>query len=322
MIVGDLAMAQQNLADELLPIDRKFRRRANVDVREMAPHRRTWEAYGLGANDLFHLEPLSLLHYVDCFQIGPVDNVHLARHQSVHARGGVRDIADCITFKAELQHGAFSIREGLVVGYDSDNALDQETRTRCQNLAFEVIDRSARGLEEYFALDRADQTDARNTEASHDAELLNQMSDQFFFAVGAMEVRKGEEPRALVQIDPESATSQKTKRPFGGLAMSGRPRTVYDMLQLLDFLAPGDPTMVFDLTSHALLQGGKLHGYQYESLGADQFVKMIGRTIADHREIFDDPVRRLALVEVLEVFVEAGWPTAQRLLYRLPEALR
>ncbi|MDP3600151.1 MAG: hypothetical protein Q8R85_03165 [Bosea sp. (in: a-proteobacteria)] len=64
------------------------------------------------------------------------------------------------------------------------------------------------------------------------------------------------------------------------------------------------------------------HGYQYESLGADQFVRMIGRTIADHRELFDHPHRRVALVEVLEVFVEAGWPGARRLLYRLPEALR
>jgi hypothetical protein len=80
--------------------------------------------------------------------------------------------------------------------------------------------------------------------------------------------------------------------------------------------------MVFDLTSHALLQAGKLHGYHFESLGADQFVKMIGRTIADHRELFDDPARRLALVEVLEAFVDAGWPAARRLLYRLPESLR
>ncbi|ESW95644.1 hypothetical protein X769_28240 [Mesorhizobium sp. LSJC268A00] len=49
---------------------------------------------------------------------------------------------------------------------------------------------------------------------------------------------------------------------------------------------------------------------------------MIGRAIADHREIFDDPGRRLSLVRVLEVFVDAGWPAARRLLYRLPEALR
>lgn len=245
------------------------------------------------------------------------------RHGQTAARETIdRWLADRITFKAELRHGASSIRGGLVVGYDNDDALDQETRNRCQKLAFEVIDRSARGLEEYIALDRADQTDTSNAEACDDAALLDRMSDQFFFAVGASEVRKGEEPRALGDIDYRKrylADNEKTFRRVGDV---GTPKTIYYMLQLLDFLAPGDPTIVFDLTSHALLQGGKLHDYQSESLGADQFVKMIGRTIADHRELFDDPARRLALVEVLEAFVDAGWPAARRLLYRLPEALR
>ncbi|MBZ9654010.1 hypothetical protein [Phyllobacterium lublinensis] len=245
------------------------------------------------------------------------------RHGQTAARETIDHwLADRVTFKAELRHGAFSIRKGLVIGYDNDKALDQQTRTRCQKVAFEVIDRSARGLEEYIALDRADQTDARNVEASDDAALLDQMSDQFFFAVGAPEVRKGEEPRALAETSYRKrylADNEKTFLRIGDIAT---PKTIYYMLQLLDFLTPGDPAMVFDLTSHALLRGGKVHGYQFESLGADQFVKMIGRTIADHRELFDDPDRRIALVEVLEAFVDAGWPAARRLLYRLPEALR
>jgi len=236
-----------------------------------------------------------------------------ARHGQTAARETIDLwLANRIKFKAELRHGAFSIREGLVVGYDNDDALDQETRTRSQKLAFEIIDRSARGLEEYIALDPADQTDALNAAASDDAQLLDQMSDQFFFAVGASEVRKGEEPRALGKVDYRKrylADNEKTFRRVGDV---GTSKTIYYMLQLLDFLAPGNPTLVFDLTSHALLHGGKLHGYQSESLGADQFVKMIGRTIADQRELFDDQVRRLALVEVLEAFVDAGWPAAKQ----------
>lgn len=245
------------------------------------------------------------------------------RHGAIDARRTIdRWLANRSSFKAELRHAAFSIRNGLVVGYDDDNALDRETRVRCQLLAFEVIDGSARGLQEYFALDRADQTAARNAEASDDAALLDQMAEQFFFAVGAPEVRKGEEPRALGNIDYRRRYLADNERTFRRIGDVGTPKTIYYMLQLLDFLAPGDPTMVFDLVSHALLQGGKLHGYQFESLGANQFVNMIGRTIADHRELFDEPSRRLALVEVLEVFVDAGWPAARRLLYRLPEALR
>jgi hypothetical protein len=50
-------------------------------------------------------------------------------------------------------------------------------------------------------------------------------------------------------------------------------------------------------------------------------VKLAGRYLADHKEIFDDPQRRGALVETLEIFVAAGWPAVRRLLYRLPELL-
>jgi hypothetical protein len=137
------------------------------------------------------------------------------------------------------------------------------------------------------------------------------MSNQFFFAVGAPEVRKDEDPRALGEIDYRKRYLVDTEKSFRRIGDVGTPHTISYTLQLLDFLAPGDPTLVFDLTSHALLQGGKVHGYQYESLGAEQFVKMIGRTIAGHRELFDEPDQRLALVAVLEVFVDAGWPAAR-----------
>jgi hypothetical protein len=245
------------------------------------------------------------------------------RYGQTAARGTIdRWLADRVMFKAELRHGAFSIREGLILGYDNDLAADQETRSRCQKLAFEIIDRSARGLEEYIALDGANQTDARSAEASDDAALLDQMSDQFFYAAGAPETQKVKESLALGKIEDWKRYLADNEATFRRVGDVGMPQAVHYMLRLLDFLTPSDPAMAFDLTSHALLKAGKLHGYQYESLGADRLVKMIGRMIADHRELFDDRVRRLALVEVLEIFVEAGWPAVRRLLYRLPEALR
>lgn len=147
------------------------------------------------------------------------------------------------------------------------------------------------------------------------------MASQFLFAVGATEIREGREPKAIGEVEQRRrylADNEATLRRIGDV---GTPHTVYYILQLLEFLMPSDPARVFDLVAHLLLVAGKLHNYQAESLGADQFVKMIGRAIADHKELFDDQSRRVKLVEVLEVFVNAGWPAARRLLYRLPEAL-
>ena len=83
-----------------------------------------------------------------------------------------------------------------------------------------------------------------------------------------------------------------------------------------------NPEAVFDLTARALLGSGQKQGYQFESLGADQVVKLIGRFLADHRGLFDQQSRRKTLVKCLDVFTEAGWPSARRLLYRLPELLQ
>ena len=56
-------------------------------------------------------------------------------------------------------------------------------------------------------------------------------------------------------------------------------------------------------------------------MGSDRFVEVIGFFLADNREIFNDPTRRANLIACLDAFVEAGWPNARRLLYRLPELL-
>lgn len=102
----------------------------------------------------------------------------------------------------------------------------------------------------------------------------------------------------------------------------GPPATIHHLIDLLDFLAPANPARVFDLVAHALLGAGKQHGYQFKSLGADRFVQIIGRFLADNRDIFTDEARRRDLIACLDAFSEVGWPAARRLLYRLPELLR
>src|SRR5450830_682943 len=92
------------------------------------------------------------------------------------------------------------------------------------------------------------------------------------------------------------------------------PHTIYNFLDLLRPLRPADPARVFDLVAHALLAAGQMHGFQFEFLGADRFVEIVGIFIADDREIFNEPARRATLIRCLDAFVEAGWPKARRLL--------
>jgi hypothetical protein len=106
------------------------------------------------------------------------------------------------------------------------------------------------------------------------------------------------------------------------LAASHEPSTHHHLVELYEFLIPGDPAGVFDAL-HALLTGpAAREGYHHESLAAPVIVRMITRYIADHRSIFEDDMRRVALVEILRLFSDVGWSEALKLLYDLPELLR
>jgi hypothetical protein len=52
-------------------------------------------------------------------------------------------------------------------------------------------------------------------------------------------------------------------------------------------------------------------------------VKLVERYLAEHRALFrEDAACRQALLEMLDIFVKAGWPAARQLTYRLDEVFR
>lgn len=245
------------------------------------------------------------------------------RHGQQEAREVLdRWLANRNAYKGALGSGAFSIRWGLTLAYESEDAAHVTASKRCLALAYELIDRTATGLETYIAADPATRTPDMNESASSDAMLLDKMASQFLFAVGPTEIREGGEPRTLVSAQSRQAFVLDNARTFMRVGDAGTPRTIYYLLELMEFLAPSNPALVFDIVAHAVTGGGRAHSFQMEALGAARFVRIVGSMVADHRVIFEEQQRRLKLVEILELFVEVGWPEARRLLYRLPEALR
>jgi hypothetical protein len=81
------------------------------------------------------------------------------------------------------------------------------------------------------------------------------------------------------------------------------------------------------LTATKVITASSSVGYQHESLAVGDVVKLIQRALADHREIFQAADGKeseclVALLEVLDLFVEAGWPEARQLTHRLEEIYR
>ena len=58
-------------------------------------------------------------------------------------------------------------------------------------------------------------------------------------------------------------------------------------------------------------------------MGVDLFLGIVRRYIAECRGVLSsEPGFRQRLMKALDEFVEAGWPSAIRLAYELPEELR
>lgn len=106
------------------------------------------------------------------------------------------------------------------------------------------------------------------------------------------------------------------------LASTREPSTLHHLLELYEYLIPGDPVTVFEAIYAILLGRGEEEGYHHESLGNTAVVRIVQRYIADYRAIFEDEGRRARLVEILQLFSEVGWTDALKLLYDLPDLLR
>ncbi len=151
--------------------------------------------------------------------------------------------------------------------------------------------------------------------------VIGQLMNQLYFGSGAFsESREG--TVALASANAKSLFLNDYRPMLARLSGSHEPSTHHHLVELYEFLIPGDPPGVLDAL-HALLTGqAAREGYHFEGLAMSVIVRIITRYIADHRSIFEDEARRSGLVAILRLFSDAGWPEALKLLYDLPDLIR
>lgn len=224
----------------------------------------------------------------------------------------------------ELDRATSMLREAIVFGYaDGSDPKDVDIRRRAFVLANKCSAAARSRLQVHLT------EDARNNEEEAEAgaamRLLSHVLDQLYFSSGAFKsTSSGEEDHgnALASTAAKRAFLEEAWRIFDDVTAVGHPQTVHHLLDMVAFLMEADPERAFELTAKALLGAGKENGLQWEGLAASQVVALVGRFLADHRGLFDRPDRRQDLVKCLDIFIEAGWPAARRLLYRLPDLLQ
>jgi energy-coupling factor transporter ATP-binding protein EcfA2 len=110
------------------------------------------------------------------------------------------------------------------------------------------------------------------------------------------------------------------------LAEEPHPHTAYQLVQTLYHLLPYAPREVFLLATQSI-RSSSAAGFQFESLAVSEVVKLIQRALADHRDLFQSVSGQeseclVALLQALDLFIEAGWAEVRQLTHRLEEIYR
>ena len=224
--------------------------------------------------------------------------------------------ADPISYAGEIQNLLHTLRGGLT-------ANTADIRRRTVEVFLEVI-AAARSVSDpllgKIEEDPHEQlTEEEKNSLSKALQVLDLAGSQIFFASGAM--NRGEVSK---QLDEEERKQlyQDSKPIVERLADVGAASLTHHLVQALETFISFDPAGVF-LLSHQILKSGQKGSYEYESLAIGTFVSFVERFLAEYRFVFqENPACRTALIEVLDIFVQPGWPEAQRLTYRLEEIFR
>ena len=241
-----------------------------------------------------------------------------------HARDASRSvvetwIGDPAIYYEELTHILSTIRGAFVVGLTGDRQpLEDARRHRALGVATAIVDAVRQPLAAYYS--GATQIPVDTSEVRELARLLDTACRELYFASGAG--NDGQGSNRFASDAGLKVFFVETAPILERISDYATPHTVYNLLEMLEFLLPLDPGRAFDLTAHALRSGGRRTGFHFEPMGVDLLVRLIGVFLADHKEIFKTDHRQAALIDCLEIFMDAGWSAAQRLLYRLPELIQ
>jgi signal recognition particle GTPase len=244
------------------------------------------------------------------------------------ARGMVFTIADDPSKYTDEAHKiAFELRGPLTKGYaDTPNPDEDAIRARAFALMGRILRATSgrlnglqsknQGLVQWPAEDQE--------EAKHLLHLADSIARELYFASGAFDEETGGTDSSNPPLgDAEKRRFLSEAAPLlDELADLGVASIAHNLVKTLEYLLEFDPADVF-LRIARVVRAGRAGHYQYESMAVDVIVRLVSRFMAEYQHLLREREDcRRALIETLDAFVEAGWPAALDLTYRLEDIYR
>lgn len=97
--------------------------------------------------------------------------------------------------------------------------------------------------------------------------------------------------------------------------------TAHHYMELMNGVLYCDPIEVLHMSTN-IAKSSKASGYQFDSMAVREVIKLVETLLADHQDKLKDNVALANLLELLDIFAEAGWSEALDLVGRLSEITR
>jgi hypothetical protein len=97
-------------------------------------------------------------------------------------------------------------------------------------------------------------------------------------------------------------------------------QTTHHLMELFRTTVSYDPPRVLQLAAD-LFKGFNM-GYQSDQMAIGEIVQFAEVILADHKAILKEPANASNLADILDQFVEVGWPQATQLVMKLDSAVR
>lgn len=216
----------------------------------------------------------------------------------------------------------FLLREPLTHGAVGETGEAAAIRMRALDLLSIVSKYACRTLTELLTRTAGRKASSEEQKQFEKSFLLaNHIASEVFHTSGAFQQdRMGQSP--VIKRAEDERFYHEVGPVLDELAQVGSPSLAYELLETLEMYIPVDPSGVFRRITKVVSAGRKWH-FEYEQLAMDLMVRIVERYLAEYRSMLqNDRGLQTGLREVLESFMMAGWPAAQRLSYRLDQIFR
>lgn len=212
------------------------------------------------------------------------------------------------------------IREALTFSSDSPKEGDTAIRRRSFGLIESIIISASARMEELLHnVSVEDRTEQWQEDFHELARLIDFIGNQIYFSSGAYD---GTNSNRALDDDARRIFWKESRDAITRLSGVAIPSVAHHLIETLQSFVPFSPAEVFHAISN-VIRSAKSWGYQYESMAVDLLVKVIERYLAEQRNLLQEDLQcREELIDILETFVSAGWPSALRLSYRMEEIFR